>query len=227
MLPLFHYKCTFLPISRYVNIICKPSVAVQMWETFQIAFLATTISSILAIPFTYFSARPSSFWSRGFNFFLQPLLSVVRAVHPLFFTIPATVLAGLCPTAGVLALVIFSTAVLIVDYSEYAQQHTSLKWPLLFKIYFPGLAFKRFHINILIATVLGFMGGGGIGLVLLRHLNLLQYREAGVAILACIITIGSFDLLGRTVWHKIQNNMASQPSTLEIANIHQADAQHG
>ncbi len=25
MLPLFHYKCTFLPISRYVNIICKPS----------------------------------------------------------------------------------------------------------------------------------------------------------------------------------------------------------
>lgn len=181
-------------------------VAEKMWETFQIAFLATAISAVLAIPFTFFSARPSSFWGRGFNILLQPILSVVRAVHPLIITIPAIVFLGIGPTAGVLALILFSTAVLIGNYSEYAQQHTSLNWDILFKLHFPSLAFKHLPVNILIATVLGFMGGGGIGFLLQQHLNLLNYGDASVAILACIIVIGSIDLLSRAVWRKIHNN---------------------
>ena len=58
-------------------------VATTMWETIRIAFLATTISAVFAMLFTFFSARPSSFWSRGFNILLQPILSAIRAVHPL------------------------------------------------------------------------------------------------------------------------------------------------
>lgn len=180
--------------------------AVGMWETIQIGFLATTISAIFAVPFTFFSARPSSFWGHGFNILLQPILSAIRAVHPLIITIPAIVLAGIGPTAGVLALTLFSTAALVGDFSEYARQHTSLSWPILFKIHFPSLALKHLPVNVLIATVLGFMGGGGIGFFLQMHINLLDYRAASVAILACMIVIGSLDLLGRTVWHKIQNH---------------------
>ena len=180
-------------------------VAEKMWETVQIAFLATTISAILAIPFTFFSARPSSFLGHGFNFLLQPFLSAVRAIHPLIFTIPAIILVGIGATAGVLALTLFSTAVLIGSYSEYAQQHKSLSWGILFKIYFPGLALKYLPINILIATVLGFMGGGGIGFLLQLNLNLLNYGDASVALLTCIIVIGSIDLLSRAIWRKIQN----------------------
>jgi ABC-type phosphate/phosphonate transport system permease subunit len=61
-------------------------------------------------------------------------------------------------------------------------------------------------VNILIASVLGLMGGGGIGFLLVQDINLLDYGNASVAILACIIVIGSFDLLSRAVWRKIQNN---------------------
>jgi phosphonate transport system permease protein len=183
----------------------------KMWETIQLAFLATTFSAILAIPFTFFSARASSGWKRGFNIFLQLILAAVRAVHPLIIVIPAVVLTGIGPTAGVLALTLFSTAVLIVKFSEYAQQHASLSWPALFKVYFPGLAFKHFPVNILIATILGIYGGGGIGFLLSQQLNLLNYRDAGVSILAIIITIGSLDLLSRAVWHKIQSTR--NPST--------------
>jgi len=195
-------------------------VAVKMWETIQIGFLATTLSAVFAMPFAFFSARPSSLWGRGFNILLQPILSAVRAVHPLITTIPALVLAGIGPTAGVLALTLFSTAVFIRDYSEYAQQHASLSWPLLFKLHFPGLAIKHLHVNVLIASVLGFNGGGGIGSLLHQHLSILKYGDAAVAILACIIAIGSLDLLGRAVWHKIPSNRASLPSTPEIANLH-------
>ena len=179
-------------------------VAEEMRETFQIAFLATVISAILAIPFTYFSARPSSFWGRGFNVLLQPVLSIVRSVHPLIITIPAIIVTGIGPTAGVLALTLFSTAALIGVFSEYAQQRTSLNWSILFTAHFPSLAFKQLPVNILIATVLGFMGGGGIGWLLQQNLNLLNYGDASVAIVACIILIGGIDLISRAIWRKIQ-----------------------
>ena len=185
-------------------------VAVQMWETILIGFLATTLSTVLATPLTFLSARPSTSWDRGFNILLHPILSVVRAIHPLIVTLLLTVvLVGIGPTAGVLALTLFSTAVLIESFSDYAQQHTFLSWPTLFKIYFPGLAFKQLPVSILIATVLGFMGGGGIGFLLQQHINLLNYQEASVAILACIIVIGSMDLISRAVWRKIQKHKES------------------
>lgn len=180
-------------------------VVKKMQETVQIAFLATTISAILAIPFTFFSARPSSFLGHGFNFLLQPILSAIRSVHPLIFTMQAVVLAGIGATAGVLALTLFSTAILIGTFSEYAQQHKSVSWSILFKVHFPGLALKLFPTNIAIATVIGFMGGGGIGYLLQQDINLLNYGDASVSILACIIVIGSIDLLSRAVWRKIQN----------------------
>ena len=189
----------------FFDIETNGEVAKNMWETVQIAFLATSMSTFFAIPFTFLSARPSSFWGHGFNFLLQPILSVVRAIHPLIFTAPAIILVGIGATAGVLALTLFSTAVLISNFSEYAQQHKSLDWGILFKLSFPGLALKHLPINILIATILGFMGGGGIGFFIQLHINLLNYGNASLAILACIIVIGIFDLLSRAVWRKIQN----------------------
>lgn len=178
-------------------------VVMGMWETVQIAFLATALSVILAIPFTFLSARPSSVYGHLFNILLQPILSVVRAVHPLIITIPTTILIGIGPTSGALALTLFSTAVLIGNYSEYAQQNLALNWGVLFKMHFPGLALKQLPINTLIATVLGFTGGGGIGLLIREHISLLNYGDASVAILACVITIGSLDLLTRVAWRNI------------------------
>lgn len=176
----------------------------KMWETVQIAFLATVTSAVFAIPFAFLSVRLSSPWGRGFNFLLQPLLAIVRSLHPLITVIPAIVLVGIGPTAGMLALTLFTTAVLISDFVEYAQQHTSLNWTILLKIHFPGLAFRRFPVNLVIATIIGFMGGGGIGFLLQQSFSLLNYRDASVAILAIIFSIGSLDLLSRAVWQKIQ-----------------------
>jgi len=175
-----------------------------MWETIQMAFLATAMSAILAIAFTFLSARASSPWGRAFKFLLQPVLAAIRSVHPLITVIPVIILVGIGPTAGVLALTFFTTAILISDFSDYAHQQTSLNWTTLLKIHFPGLAFRRFPITIAIATVIGFMGAGGVGFFLQLWINLLNYHDASVALIAIIISIGSLDLLSRAVWQKIQ-----------------------
>jgi len=193
--------------------------AEQLWETIQIAFLATMLSVILAIPFTFFSARASSGWGRGFDLLLQPLLAAIRSIHPLITVILAVIVSGIGPTAGVLAITLFSTAVLIDKFSEYAREHTSLSWPVLLKVYFPGLAFRHFPANFAVATVIGFMGGGGIGFLLQQNINLLNYPAASVGLLAIILIAGSLDLLSRAVWHNIQSAGASHRFTREKEEI--------
>lgn len=175
-----------------------------MREAIQIAFLATVASAIFAIPFAFLSVWAPSLWGRGFNFLLQPVLAAVRSIHPLIAVIPAIALVGLGPSAGVPAITLFSTAVLVTEFSEYAKQHASLNWTSLLKVHFPGLAFRRLPVNLVIATVIGFMGGGGVGFLLQQWFNLLDYRDASVALLAIIVSVGSLDLLSRAVWLKIQ-----------------------
>ncbi len=191
----------------------------QLWETIQIAFLATVIGAILAIPFTFFSARASSCWGSGFNILLQPILAVIRSVHPLITVILAIIMVGIGPTAGVLALTLFSTAVLIEKFSEYARQHESLSWRALLTVHFPGLAFRHFPVNFVIATVIGFVGGGGIGFLVQQNINLLNYRDASVSLLAIIVAGSSLDLLSRAVWYKIQSTRAFHPAAPEKEEI--------
>ncbi|MAT42456.1 MAG: hypothetical protein CL609_08955 [Anaerolineaceae bacterium] len=188
-------------------------VAAYMWGTVQMAFLATTISMIFAIPITYLSARPFSISGHGFNLLLQPILAGIRSVHPVIITIPTVVIVGIGPTAGVLALTLYSTAVLIGIFSDYAKQHMTLNWTILFKVHFPALAFKQFPVNILISTLLGIVGGGGIGFLLHQYFNLLNYNDVSVVLLAYIIVIGSIDILSRYVWRKIQNHREYLPSS--------------
>jgi phosphonate transport system permease protein len=183
--------------------------AAKMLETAQMGFLATTISAMLAIPFTFISARPASKWGHGFTIILQPILSAIRSIHPFYSSILAIIMVGLGPNAGMLALTLYSTAVLIGTFSEFAQEHKAINWLTLFKVYAPGMAFNQLPVNILIATIVGAVGGGGVGFVLQQSINLLQYRSAGVYFIACIITIGSIDLISRAVWRQIQKELQS------------------
>ena len=182
----------------------------KMLETIQMAFLATIFSALLASLFTRISMRPSSNISKGLKLILQLLLAAVRSVHPLVTVIFIVILTGIGAESGVLALTIFSTAVLTEKFSEFAQGNMSISWPLLFKEIFPSLTFKHFSSNLLIASILGFMGAGGIGFFLQQHINLLDFHRASTGILACILVIGSFDLLGRANWRRIIKGLVPQ-----------------
>jgi phosphonate transport system permease protein len=40
----------------------------------------------------------------------------------------------------------------------------------------------RWDINVRMSTVIGLVGGGGIGYLLIQYINLLQWRQAGTAL---------------------------------------------
>jgi len=51
----------------------------------------------------------------------------------------------------------------------------------------------QWDINIRMATIIGFAGGGGIGLTLSTYFGSLQYHKAGTVVLAIVIIVAMMD----------------------------------
>jgi ABC-type phosphate/phosphonate transport system permease subunit len=66
-----------------------------------------------------------------------------------------------------------------------------------------AFAFYRWDINVRMSTVIGFVGGGGIGFVLAQNIQLLRYREASVMMLAIAIVVATLDYVSSRVRSQI------------------------
>lgn len=138
-------------------------------------------------------------------------LNVIRSIEPLIMGLVFVIWVGIGPFAGVLALTLHSIAALGKLYSEQienidpgpiealestgANQLQTIVYAVVPQIVPPYIAFTmyRWDINVRMSTIIGFVGGGGIGLLLQQQINLLRYREAGVAVLAIAIVVSILD----------------------------------
>lgn len=53
------------------------------------------------------------------------------------------------------------------------------------------------------STIIGFVGGGGIGFLLSQSVRLLRYREASVMMLAIAIVVSLLDYLSANVRRRV------------------------
>jgi phosphonate transport system permease protein len=69
----------------------------------------------------------------------------------------------------------------------------------------PFIAFTlyRWDINVRMSTIIGFVGGGGIGFVLSQNIQQLRYRQASVMMLSIAIVVASLDYMSSKIRKKI------------------------
>ena len=192
-----------LPLSQYVFN--------AMWLGALLGGLGGAISSVKAVfplgNLLYNTSRTS--------------LNVVRSIEPLIMGLVFVVWVGIGPFAGVLALTLHSVAALGKLYSEQienidpgpiealkstgANQLQTIVYAVVPQIIPPYIAFTmyRWDINVRMSTIIGFVGGGGIGLLLQQQINLLRYREAGVAVLAIAIVVSILDYASATIRERL------------------------
>ncbi len=53
------------------------------------------------------------------------------------------------------------------------------------------------------STIIGFVGGGGIGFLLQQNINLLNYRQASAQMLAIAIVVASMDYLSAKLRERV------------------------
>jgi phosphonate ABC transporter permease subunit PhnE len=147
----------------------------------------------------------------------RTILNTLRAIEPLIIALIFSIWVGIGPFAGVLALTLHSIASLAKLYSEQiesidtgpiealqstgANRLQTIMYAVVPQVIPPFVSFTmyRWDINVRMSTIIGFVGGGGIGFVLQQQINLAQYRGAGVAVLAIAIVVSILDYLSATI----------------------------
>jgi phosphonate ABC transporter permease subunit PhnE len=152
---------------------------------------------------------------------VRTILNGLRSIEPLIMGMVFVIWVSIGPFAGVLALALHSIAALGKLYSEQvesidpgpveaitatgATRLQMIRYGVVPQIVPPYIAFTlyRWDINVRMSTIIGFVGGGGIGFVLQQWINLLQYREAGVAVLAIAVVVAALDYASAKAREKI------------------------
>jgi phosphonate transport system permease protein len=68
---------------------------------------------------------------------------------------------------------------------------------------FTAFALYRWDINVRLSTIIGFVGGGGIGFILSQSVRLLRYRQASVNMLAIAIVVATLDYVSSKIRSRI------------------------
>jgi phosphonate transport system permease protein len=192
----------------------------KMIETIIIGMMATFFGIILALPLSFLAAKnlmKANSFTVAIYYLVRMVMNVVRSIEPLIWAIIAVIVVGLGPFAGIIALTIHSMAALAKLYSEAIEnidsgpieaiQATGANWlqivsfAVIPQIIPPFVSFTvyRWDINIRMSTVIGFVGGGGIGFLLSQWIRLLDYRSAGMAVWFIALTVMILDYLSAEI----------------------------
>jgi phosphonate transport system permease protein len=211
---------TGVPYGAFIPSQSLKDVVNNIVVTIFMALLATTAGTVVAVPVSFVAARNIM----GRNCFGTTIYTIVRAFLNLTRSFDSLVLAtvfalwvGFGAFAGVLALTVVTIASLGKLFSEAVEsidpgpieavQATGanpvevVRFAVIPQIIPDFISYIIYHwdINVRISTILGFVGGGGIGFYLSQRINVLEYNKAGTAIWAIVVVVWVMDFLSAEI----------------------------
>ncbi|MGM3387513.1 phosphonate ABC transporter, permease protein PhnE [Stutzerimonas stutzeri] len=179
-------------------------------ETLAMSAIGTLLAALLGLSLALPAAGRFGSLSKAAS---RLLLNALRAIPELVWAALMVLAAGLGPNAGTLALALHTAGVLGRLFAEALENTPSgpsealrlagsgrisafcygtlpLLWPQLV-----AYSLYRWENNIRMASVLGFVGAGGLGQMLYLSLSLFQQAQAATVILAMLLMVLAVDAL--------------------------------
>jgi phosphonate transport system permease protein len=188
-----------------------PSALLGALKTVEIALLGTAVAAVLALPLGVVSAR--NVVAPGVFYPARAIMNFLRSVDTLVYALIFVAAVGLGPFPGVLAVIAYTTTSLAKLYSEAiegiergpvdaitatgATRLQILRFGVLPQVLplFLSYVLYRLESNIRAATVLGFVGAGGIGFYLQTYLRTIDYPAASTVLLVTVAMVMVVDAL--------------------------------
>lgn len=180
------------------------------FETIQMAIVGTLLAVVMALPFSLLAARntsPHPAIYQGTRLFLNLLRSVPELVYALLFVAAV----GLGPFTGVLALAFGSVGSLSRVFSEAIEQIDPAQVNAIratgasgFQTFiyavlpqaiplFISYSIIYFESNVRHATILGYVGAGGVGFLLFKYTGTSDYDKVLGAALVLVVAVTIID----------------------------------
>jgi phosphonate transport system permease protein len=180
-------------------------------ETMLISYVGTLFGAILAFALNFLAAENTSPapWLR---FSVKRFLEFCRTVPGIVFALIFVIAFGLGPMAGVLAIAIHSTGALGKQFSEIVEnidmkpvegvRSAGASWIACMRFAvlpqvsagIAGYSLLRFEINVREASVMGFVGAGGIGQELIVAVRKFYYSDVSAILLMIVATVFVIDI---------------------------------
>jgi len=182
-----------------------------LFETSQMAALATLSGALLAA-LLCFPAAINLAPNRAVHFVFRRVLELFRSVPDIVYALILVWTFGVGPLAGILAIALHTVGALGKLFAEVVENADMRPWEavraaggtwahgLRFAILpqvlpnFLSYVLLRFEINVRGATVIGFVGAGGIGQELYSVISFNYYQEIGAIIVLIILAVSLIDL---------------------------------
>jgi phosphonate transport system permease protein len=215
---------TDVPMGGIIPSQALKDVVNELMVTIFMALLATTAGTILAAPVSFLAARNvmgNTLLGKTVYYLSRTFLNITRSFDSLVLATVFALWLTFGPFAGVLALTVatiaslgklFSEAVENIDPGPIeavnatgANSVQMILYAVVPQIIPDFISYIIYHwdINVRISTILGFVGGGGIGYYLSQRINVLEYRKAGTAIWAIVAVVWAMDFLSAEIRKKV------------------------
>lgn len=205
----------FPPNWSYLSRIWTP-----LFDTIKMSLLGSFIGSLAAIPFSIIAS--SNIVKNKFVLSISRLLlSTIRTLPTLVIAIIATYIFGLGTFAGTVAISVFTFAYIgkklyeqieTVDMGAYeaaqalgcsrARCFVNSVIPQVLPVYLSTCLFC-FEGNVRYAAILGYVGAGGLGLILNEKIGWREYSSVGMILLTLFVAVVLIEMLSHFIRRKL------------------------
>lgn len=192
-----------------------PNIWGPIVETLQIAYLGTLFGTALALPLLFLASANTTTDPVTLQV-SRSILTVLRSIPDLLYAALLAPILAIGPLPGVVALTLFSMAVLSKLGSETVEAVDpgpmeairatgGTRDQVILYAVAPQVAATMisyilyiFEINVRASVIIGLVGAGGIGQDLLARLNFFAYGDVSMIILAIFVLVLAIDAV--SVW---------------------------
>jgi phosphonate transport system permease protein len=186
----------------------------RIGETILLALMGTVFGVLFSAPLSFLGARNlmgGSAFGQSVYWVVRLIFTITRSIEVLILGVIMVVVVGIGSYAGVLAIVVHSIGSLGKLYSEAiesiepgpveaitatgANRLSTVLYGVVPQVIptFLAVTIYWWDHNVRMSTVLGLVGGGGIGYLLIQYMNLLQFNQAATVLWLIVIVVTAMD----------------------------------
>ena len=197
-----------------------PTVWNPLFDTIKMSLLGSVVGALLSVPFAML-ASTNVCPSKIIVSIMRVMFSLIRTLPTIVIALVATLVFGLGTLAGTVAIAVFSFGYIgkltyeeieTVDMGAFEamqamgatrrQAFVSAIVPQVLPFFLSNCLFN-FEGNVRYAAVLGYVGAGGIGLILNEKISWREYPSVGMILIALFVTVFIIETVSRTLRKKL------------------------
>lgn len=198
-----------------------PRVAMSLLETWNMALFGTTLAALVALPMSFLAAsniNQNSYFYQS----MRSFYNLLRTIPEIILAVLFVALVGIGAVSGILALTVFSVGILAKLLSETVEaidpgpvEAIRASGGNVFQVISFGVmpqilpqyasySLYVLEINVKASVVLGFVGAGGIGIILRQQLSTFNYDNVATIIVVLFLTITIIDYISNRLRGRLE-----------------------